>query len=171
MKNQQPSIDYQPTAAQVKVVIDNFLSVASKYPDCVVSMHEPTVCSRKHKCGTVHCHAGLYAVAMIEQGRISKEYVAGRSGIDWGAGVEGMSEDLGFPAEDYAELEAVSGMETWADTHPVEWGNAHGANMFESKEAFYHATRRPNGAESVQDIVDHWRDVRCRLLKLERMPL
>jgi len=50
--------------------------------------------------------------------------------------------------------------------NPDIWGNTNGNAMFIFEEAFI-SKDRPNGAENFQDIINHWKEVKKRILKLE----
>lgn len=111
-----------------------------------------------HLCGTTHCHGGWYAVATMPFFRLLFPFgiwLLNIKEIDFLDGAERMSKDLGF--EEERELS------NWAKENPLIWGNEDGDRMFGHKKAFYHPTKRPDGAESIADIVDHWYDVYDRL--------
>lgn len=135
-----------PTKQQVQIVIDNFekvLPLANKMNS--LDMTEGRVKSEIHKCGSIHCHGGWYAVSTYD---LSKEH------IRYLAGANIMANDLGF--DDYVDLKI------WADTNPDIWGNKHGIEMFLNKEAFI-SSNRPFGAQTLQDIINHWKEVQTRL--------
>ena len=102
----------------------------------------------KHKCGTVHCHAGWYLLAKEWDGESA---TLARGYGDYDDGRELMKADLG----------ASPGR--WASLRPEIWGNDFGGRMFFCERAFI-SPDRPDGAETLQDIVDHWGEVGMRLL-------
>lgn len=131
-----------PTKAQVQTVIDSLEKVlpqASK--ECNLAMRNGSLC------GTVHCHAGWYAIA---KGMSSED---DENCVDE---ANQMASDLGF-----------SGMQDlmdWAQSNPRLWGTPSGHGMFCAAEAFESDTR-PDGAKCLQDIVDHWKEVQSRLIE------
>lgn len=153
-----------PTSQQVQTVIDNFkkvLPIANGH-SWMLDMGEGRVwtkveCDEKNICGTPMCHAGWYATA--EMDRIKKQYANDPNWYPtYDEGAEAMAKDLGF--EDEYELQK------WANDNEIIWGNDTGYEMFNSKFAFA-TTKRHRGAESLQDIVDHWEEVRDRIIALE----
>ncbi len=152
-----------PHSSQVLSVINNFLKVlplAKK--EGHLNMAEYRVQSKdgcslggSHTCGTVHCHAGWYAIANKE--KIGFTHKDGYVGFDKGYNV--MCADLGFKYD--------KGLRLWADQNPEIWGNDSGERMFYSAGAFIHPIKRPNGALNLQHIIDHWQEVYERLLILE----
>src|SRR6478736_8535916 len=115
-----------PKSEDVKKVIDSFKSVLhmATRPNHL-HMSETTVVGHSHECGTVHCHAGWYGVAMIEKGEYLKD-VYGRVGFSV-AGNK-LAEDLGFNDRDELAI--------WARHNPKIWGNVHGGAMFVLECAF-----------------------------------
>ena len=112
----------------------------------------PEFTGRPHQCGTIHCHAGWFCLAKLWDGE--SEYLPGecvyhRRGIDliW----------LHFRPYRISSL---------MDKNPHIWGNRYGGDMYRDKQAFV-SKERPDGAETLQDIVDHWGEVGMRLLILE----
>jgi hypothetical protein len=123
---------HTPTKAHWQVVIDNFkkvLPIATKRNN--LDMLEPAVNADQHKCGTVHCIGGWYAIATCD---INKP-------LNYKDGALKMAEDLGF--RDLPILQ----LEEWAINHPSIWGNRYGAGMFCNPSAYGNAT---NLAEAIQ---------------------
>lgn len=132
------------TKERVQVVIDNFKSVLHLAKgEGHLDMYESKV-NINHPCGTVHCHGGWYAVATCNL----------RQSLDYESGIRIMKFDLGFDSECL--------LNKWADDNPDLWGNIYGACMFSARKAFISPTR-PYGAKNLQDIIDHWTEVRDRL--------
>lgn len=90
--------------------------------------------------------------------RINKERQQGDpSWLDFMQGIDQMDDDLGYDVR------------IWAEDNPDIWGNRSGDKMFSQfgeKQAFQSSTR-PDGARTLQDIVDHWEEVRDRLIVIE----
>jgi hypothetical protein len=110
-----------------------------------LDMTEPKV----RECGTVHCHGGWFAVAVCDL----------KKGVDYIDGANEMARMLGFAF--YLDLES------WARDEEKIWGNDAGALMFSDSSAFQ-SEKRPEGAKSLQDIVDHWKEVYERVVKFEK---
>lgn len=128
---------------QVQKVIDTFEKVLEEYPHLELDMMESEV--NHNVCGTVHCHGGAYALGACD---LNKP-------LDFNDGANQMAKDLGF----------VSGrpLEIWATKNPTIWGNDTGSRMFANRYAFQSLTR-PDGAQSLEDIIQHWREVKERLI-------
>lgn len=110
--------------------------------ECMVNKHD-------YECGTRHCLAGWYAVATCNT----------KNALDFVDGVNKMVKHLGFPNENE--------FSKWASTNPQIWGNEDGYGIFSDKDAFYNKEKRPEGAENLQHIIDHWEEVYERIKKLE----
>lgn len=134
---------YRPSNKQIQFVIDNLQKYVDRYPNAKLDMKESYVNCR-HKCGTVHCHAGNYAVQALNDGRLTGI-------VHYKQGAYLMSKDLGFVDKECLKI--------WADNNPKIWGNNDGNSMFFSEIAFYHETKRPHGALNNQHIIDHWKEV------------
>ena len=100
-----------------------------------------------HKCGTVHCHAGWYLLAKMWDGKSNHLRGGNRSYLD---GVALMMEDMGVSDSEY-------GLVDWASQNPDLWGNDYARSMFCENEAFTPGNKER--AETLKDIVDHWRQV------------
>lgn len=100
------------------------------------------------RCGTVCCHGGWYAIATSNIG----------DKTSFLQGAIRMAEDLRI---------ANNLITQWAANNPEIWGNSDGLYMFSAPYAFFHKEKRPQGARTLQDIVDHWTDVYERLKALE----
>lgn len=135
----------------ILTVIENFKSVLplakSKFH---LDMSESNVNRDGHTCGTVHCHGGWYAIAALD----TKNYI-----VDFDNGADIMARHLGLIGR-YRMME-------WADQNPRLWGNEMGYSMFSGKMAFHHPTKRPSGALTLKDIVDHWVEVYGRVKAIE----
>jgi hypothetical protein len=147
-----------------------------------------TVYETKHTCDTPMCHGGWYASACYKQIK-EKELEKIEKGIKarmvenpevelsddqknpesylcigYGDGASLMARHLGF--DENNDLDETQKLRNWADDNYNIWGNSNGYGMFSSRHAFK-SEKRPNGAESLQDIVNHWTEVRDRLAALE----
>jgi len=131
---------------QVQIVIDNFKKVLPMaIEENHLDMQNPFVNSGNHTCGTTHCHGGWYAIAVFNT-KLKK--------VNYHDGAAMIAEHLGFANEGF--------LEEWAYNHPVTWGNLNGNEMFTDAIAFESRTR-PKGAQNLQDIIDHWEEVKNRL--------
>lgn len=130
-------------------VINNFKKVL---PMATVKNHlDMMECevNNGHTCGTIHCHGGWYAIAACD---LSYE-------MNYMSGSNNMARTLGFGRD--------TDLERWAQQNTSLWGNNEGACMFCDEEAFYHKTKRPEGAKTLQHIVDHWQEVYERVKAIE----
>lgn len=118
-----------------------------------LDMLETTVQSKIHPCGSVHCFAGWYAASEILNGK-SDQYDR-QSLICFSDGTRRIGDILGF--------DSPEALYHWADSNPDIWGNTNGRHIFSAASAFYHPERRPNGAENLQHIIDHLKEVKERL--------
>lgn len=137
-----------PTSAQARAVAKVFYDAAAMYPESRLDMKETSV-NNGHKCGSVHCHGGWYAVM-----RCSTD-----ENLDYTDGADKMATDLGF--DEYVDLKY------WADQCPEIWGNYEGDQMFSSVYAFESDTR--DGAYTLKHIADHWSEVADRLAIQEQL--
>ena len=101
-------------------------------------------------CNTPHCHAGWYLLAK----KPFMQRIFSRHN-NFTYGYLEMERDLNIPS-----------ISDWARENPEIWGNNSGSYVFSSPLAFVGPTR-PNGAKTLKDIVDHWKEVYERLVKLE----
>jgi hypothetical protein len=132
------------TKEKVQLVIDNFKKVL---PMATLANHlnmNQALVNCFYECGTVHCHAGWYAVAACNL----------EMDLDYGDGAYKLATDLGF----FSSMD----LKLWVSNNPELWGNDEGLLMFTDKIAFK-SKGRPNGAETLQDIISHWEEVRDRL--------
>lgn len=98
-------------------------------------------------CNTVNCVGGWYVIAV--HGKISDDdYKSYRIGTD------AIAAELGFENDD-----AVEGF--LAD-NPTLWGNEDGYVVFSDEKAYYHPVKRPEGAQTLQHVIDHFEEVRDR---------
>lgn len=141
---------HTPTKAQWQVVIDNLkkvLPLAAR--ERHLNMMEPDAKSNSHECGTIHCFGGWYAVAACDH---NEEYL----GYDDGANE--MAKHLGLKEEG---RDGEFSIEDFASNNKYIWGNSRGHLLFISREAFI-SPSRPDGALTLQHIVDHLEEVRDR---------
>ena len=151
-----------PRSEDVQKVIDNFKSIRHLVTkNSQIDMGEVWVQKEFiHECGTVHCHAGWYAVAhaikdpsIIENGKY----------VGYETGAKLMAEDL--------RIISCKHLLTWADVYPEIWGNKYGEDMFSDNWAFVCNTVDENGGgkeiEGMESIIQHWEGVRDRLKELE----
>lgn len=120
-----------------------------------LNIREPNVNRSGYKCGTVHCVAGWYAVGAIN---------LRKKGLTYQDGVYKINRDLGFTNIYFI---SASELEIWASLNRNVWGNDNGHFMFSNAIAYYHPTKRPNGALNLQHIIDHITEVYERTLILE----
>jgi hypothetical protein len=188
-----------PTSQQVQVVLDNFAKVLPianghqhlldmgdsrvRIPRLLEELkYEPdeetifTVGEKKYVCNTPMCHGGWYAAAVFTNKQV-QEHI-----IDYGEGASRIAFDLGFTykedslgygdkqIQEELKLGARYDLTDWARQNPKIWGNDNGDEMFSFRSAFSNEEKRPNGAKSLQEIVDHWTEVRDRLAELEAQP-
>lgn len=141
-----------PTSKAVFEVVERFKSVL---PLATLPRHLQMGVSKVnecgHECGTVHCHGGWYAVAVLP---------IADAEFGFQDGSERMAKDLGF--------ESDMQLEEWASKFPEIWGNERAMGMFCDCTAFIHIKKRPRGALNLQHIIDHWQEVGERLLDLEK---
>lgn len=107
-------------------------------------------------CSTVLCHAGWYMQTIAKEKRVGTVYT----------GIKAMSLALGFSGNCLGVGD--NDICYWAKRNKDVWGNESAGVMFSDKMAFLHPTKRPNGAKSLQDIIDHWEEVYERVLALEQ---
>lgn len=147
-----------PSKEQVQFVIDKFESIKHlATADGHLCMKELAVKSLSYDPGTIHCHGGWYAVANLD--RISAEY------IGYHDGAKLMASDLGGEIDDDLTL--------WAESNPDIWGNKFGLHIFSDVVAFkskfnifnflFRRNKIRKEAKSLQDIIDHWKEVKGRL--------
>lgn len=140
-----------PHSSNVLKVIQAFESVL---PMAVLENHldmfQSNINMCGHKCGTVHCHAGWFAIARgLHKNRK----------VTYSTGTEEMTLVLGFEHEFQ--------LRQWALDNKDIWGNMCGNFIFSDKIAFESASR-PHGALNLQHIIDHWKEVYERLKALEQ---
>jgi len=114
-----------------------------------------------YHCGTINCCGGWYVVA--------KSMECGTCAGYFTYGIKFICEDLGFPI-DFDVINYNAGTASicyWAKDNPSIWGNNEGQFMFNDKHAFYHPTKRPEGALNLRHIIDHWTEVAERVKALE----
>lgn len=152
---------------------ENVLKVIKKFEsishlDTPLDMGESSV-NYRNACGTPHCHGGWYAIASYPKpnrkffGIIRPEWKTG--GLTFGAGITSMMEDLGIGANLFEVLVE------YLNRNPYIWGNHNYRIMFSNPSAFYNREKRPNGAKSLRDIINHWQEVYERVLATENLPV
>lgn len=150
-----------PSSKQVLFVINNFKKIL---PLAILENHlnmritHVNECNR-HQCGTIHCHGGWYAIARCN---LNNE-------ISFKEGANMMAIDLGFNEYNCNNIfiDILYSLIEWANENQTTWGNRWGGVMFTDSIAFFHPSKRPNGAQNLQHIIDHWTEVYERLLALE----
>lgn len=140
-----------PTPHQIKQVAATLRAAVERYPGIHLDMEEVSVRGFLGY-SIVLCHGGVYA--------IMKSYLK-KGNIDYRDGANLIANDLGF--KDRFELQF------WAELYKKEWGNDLGFSMFALHSAFYHPTKRPNGAEHVLHIADHWDEIADRVEAIEKL--
>jgi len=146
---------YMPTKAQVQTVIDNFIRILPMAAhEGALDMSEGSI-DEKNQCGTISCHGGWYAIACLKECEEKFPEVTPRF-IDFVEGANLMAMHMGFEHSD--------ALEDWAASSPKVWGNEDGHSMFSAcgVMAFFSPTR-PDGANTLADIVEHWKEVQDRL--------
>lgn len=133
-------------------VIRNFEKIA---PNAIVDMDRASV--DYLTCGTPHCHAGWYAIATTSYFPGLRKYMSGRNSFYEGAEV--MAKDLGF--------QDIESMKEFFCENNVIWGNSYADSMFMDRMAFWHPKNRSYGAQTIEDIIDHWRDIYIRIKAIE----
>lgn len=148
-----------PTVKQVQTLIDylkKIEDVANK-PHAFDIM-ENRVQINHHTCGTVHCVAGWFCVAIKNDDPIIKKRIEGNF-CTFSDGYRAMSEILGF--------RDVYRLETWAEDNPDIWGNEYGDNMFYHLFAYNGLQNYTKNPMTI--IIKHWEDVRDRIQEYERL--
>lgn len=142
-----------PKSEDIRKVIDLFKSVLPMATDpCHLDMMEGSVKSDHHKCGTVHCVAGWFAIAI---GLHKRKRI-----VNYEHGAQKMAIMLGFTC--------TWDLKKWAALNKILWGNDDGINMFVQKDAYQNRITRPNGANNLQEVINHWEEVYERALNREK---
>lgn len=129
---------HTPTKQQWQTVIDNLKKVLPMAAnEHHLDMGENRVNGHYHKCGTIHCVGGWYAVSVCD---LTEE-------IDFNDGGEAMANHIGF--DDRHRLAE------WAYLNPEIWGNEHGDMMFYDNKAY-------DGAKTLTEVIAHLEGVRDR---------
>lgn len=138
-----------PTKKQMQKVIDIMYSVLplTFEEGARLDMMEVSVNDCFHKCGTVHCFAGWFAVGALNAGLLKGK-------IYYSVGADLMANMLGFKLK--------TDLIYWAANNEHIWGNEAGDGIFSASRAF-ESPHRPHGAQNVTDIIHHLEDVQSRL--------
>lgn len=146
-------------------VIRNFEKAMELYPQGMLNMASTRV-NVEHTCGTVHCHAGWYAIGAsvaVRENRALMIYTGGA--IMMAEDLEILNRDLPVYnnyRSDFMPPLGYTSVPMWAEKNPELWGNVQGTHMFGYRSAFW-SEKRPLGALSLQDIIDHWKEVYERI--------
>lgn len=149
-----------PTKGQMQTVIDNLRNIeelANKPGKVDMRVSEVSVyhsdCLGEHVCGTVHCMAGWYAVAL--RGKDPKiDRLIEKKDCGYIDGARKIADKLGFVS--------VVQMIQWAHDNPEIWGNNDGYEIFRDFKAYipeieiFHDKR-------MTGIIKHLEGVRDRL--------
>jgi len=165
-----------PSSDQVQKVISKLESVLplARHP-LHLDMSQGVVNRHGYSCGSIHCHGGWYAIATLglRKRNFLLEYIFPQPKVDYRDGAAFMAADLGFihtithrPTEN-ERTNGYNQITHWARIHSTIWGNEQGAYMFSHGDAF-RTINRPNGALCLQGIIDHWKEVRSRLVAMEQ---
>lgn len=149
-------------SSNVRKVIDNFKKVLPfALKEGSLDMSRASVPRTLNECGTPCCHAGWYALA-------TSDFSTRLRGINFVYGVQQMDIDLELPKEkEDSPFTLLSRLARYMNKHSEIWGNGYGGKIFLHQYAFIHEDKRPNGAENLQHIIDHWEEVYLRLYTLE----
>lgn len=151
-----------PTSESVFKVVENFKKVIPKTmrggffrKKTEIKGHldmKQGVAKIHGECQTSMCHGGWYALATLDSRHIEK--------LDYNQGARRIASDLGF---------TDGGMlKHWVSCNVDVWGNSSGYHMFAAGgHVAFTSDTRPKGAETLQDIIDHWQEVGERLKALE----
>jgi len=101
-------------------------------------------------CGTPHCVAGWYGVAILEE---VKEYIINKEGK--------LRIYLGY-VDALNVLTEIVGVDLtlWADKNSSLWGNDYGNSCFSDSEAYNY--------EGYLGVIRHWKEVRDRLKEIQQ---
>lgn len=137
-----------PTKQQIQKVIDT-LEASIKVVGVGVDMSQGRVTHDDNTlCDTVFCHGGHYLIGYYTlQGLCVPAWKL------YSSGVQRMAEDLGLGSEE--------GIANYYTENDDLWGNNFAAAMFVHREAFKSDTR-PGGARDLNDIIQHWKEVKER---------
>jgi hypothetical protein len=120
---------HTPTKAHWQVVIDKLKSILP------MAKHESNFDMGQgrvncfHKCGTVHCVGGWYAIA---------SGLHNMGPVDYEDGADFMAADLGFK-QLHPSVEAKELLRDWAYENCHIWGNHSGYSMFSDEAAYGYA--------------------------------
>jgi hypothetical protein len=141
-----------PTIKQVEYVIEKLESVIEQAceEDAFDMSETIAYIKNKHKCGTVHCVGGWYAVANLNRKAIKDRFKKGFVGYSDGADL--MANDLGFADRDC--------LQTWAYENPEIWGNGAGRGLFANELACDNT--------GFDGVIAQWQLVRGNLIELKK---
>jgi len=148
---------HTPTSTQIRFVAEQFTKVLpmAKREDHL-QMIETRYCTKDHKCGTTHCHGGWYLLATRKSNEEDSFF----------DGIRNICNDLGFPKA-YKYMAGDNPFETWVRENIELWGCKICTTLFSNRLAFYHPIKRPNGAQNLSDIIDHYLDFAARVEAIE----
>lgn len=135
---------HTPTKQQWQTVIDNLKKVLP-----IANNEESLDMSETNVCNTVNCVGGWYVIA-------TKGYIqeGDDEGFSYRRGTKEIANILGFKNDD--------SLENFLSQNDDLWGNVAGGGIFSDEEAYYHPTKRPEGAQTLQHVIDHFEEVRDR---------
>ena len=145
------------TSGKIREMIKRFETILPYAMDAgAVNMMSSMVSDkeRKHKCGTIHCHAGWYVLACVWDRKA--DYLDGDE-VDFRMGADRMEHDLGMGG--YT-------LPLWANDYPEIWGNDDGDMLFYDPAAF----GCTKGDITLEKIIGHWRRVADALEVWELCP-
>lgn len=141
-----------PTKKQMQTVIDNLKKIedSANVPKAL-RMMEGKVSGQNHECGTVHCVAGWYAVAIRYSDKFIKLKIENKE-CRFFHGASKIAEHLGFKYRNELEI--------WAENNPEIWGNNDGFYMFSEESAYNGMADR---TDKMSCVIEHLEGVRDRL--------
>lgn len=161
-------MNYHPDPALIQKAMD---LMERAYCTYLVKINMSQEDILKTECGTVACHAGLYALATTESKHwklawnvVDKDYVVhphfylsiddDGTTVGYERGADLLATDLGF--RDALELQI------WANQNPDMWGYEDGYFMF-SAEGNCAFGKKDDETLTSPDIISHWRSVADRI--------
>lgn len=159
IQKEKKQMNTQPIASEkIQIVIDNLKKILPRAKLVThLNMGVAKVNSCDHTCGTIHCVGGWYAIAVCD---LTTE----RNYMD---GADEMAQHLGFPGDNLTS--AMNLLQNWACENPAYWGNNYGDEIFSDNMAYYHPEKRPYGALTLKQVVEHFKDMKVIALKHESL--